>query len=152
MKPSKNDVFEMVAALMTVVAGIRRGSQRGDAASLAVLGAIAARVRARPLDVARNLAVNQSTVTRQIQKLEGLGFVKLSIDPRDRRSFSITLTRAGHNETRRLVDIGLSRFATFVHDWPAAEVRTLTRLLVKLEKSKSAAPRPFSSRNWQKRK
>lgn len=124
---------------MTVVSSIHRASQKGDAATLGILGAIASHPRVRPSEVALHLGVNQSSVTRQMQKLERLGLVKLQPDPSDRRSCHIVLTTAGRTETRRLTSIGLDRFALFVKNWDARDVRKLARLLQNFERSKSAA-------------
>jgi DNA-binding MarR family transcriptional regulator len=139
MKPNRNDVVALASSLMSVVASIHRASQKGDAASLGILGLVAARPRVRPSDVAHHLGVNQSSVTRQMQKLERHGLVKLAADPSDGRSCHIVLTIAGRAEMRRLTSIGLDRFALFVKDWDARDVRTLARLLENFERSKSAA-------------
>jgi DNA-binding MarR family transcriptional regulator len=139
MKPTRHDVLDLATSLITVVSSIHRASQKGHAATLGILGAVAARPRIRPSDVALHLGVNQSSVTRQMQKLERLGLVKLQADPSDGRSCHIVLTTTGRAEMRRLTSIGLDRFALFVKDWDARDVRTLARLLKTFEHSKSAA-------------
>ena len=153
MKPSRDDVQQMVAALMTLMGGIERARRQGDASTLAVLKVLAMRGSARPSDIAVDLGVHQSTITRQVQTLETGGYVDVTADPVDRRSCFITLTDAGREEVGRLTEIGLSRFAAFVADWDAEEVRTLGRLLAKLERSKAEVnqrePRP-DGRRWQK--
>ena len=139
MKPTRHDVLDLATSLITVVSNIHRASQKGHAATLGILGAVAARPRIRPSDVALHLGVNQSSVTRQMQKFERLGLVKLQADPSDGRSCHIVLTTAGRAEMRRLTSIGLDRFALFVKDWDARDVRSLARLLKTFEHSKSAA-------------
>jgi DNA-binding MarR family transcriptional regulator len=67
--------------------------------------------------------------------------VTLTVDPADRRSWFVALTDTGHAELERLTTIGLDRFASFVADWDAQEVRTLTRLLVKFDASKAEVGR-----------
>jgi DNA-binding MarR family transcriptional regulator len=154
MAPSKDDVFQMVAALMTVMGSIERARQQGDASTLAALQIIAARGPVRPSDIALDLGVHQSTITRQVRTLEAAGHVTVAADPDDRRSCFIALTDAGRDEVARLTEIGLSRFMLFVADWDADEVRTLGRLLMKLENSKAdlntREQRP-DGRRWQKR-
>jgi DNA-binding MarR family transcriptional regulator len=139
MRPTRKDVFDMTAALMAVISGVRRASQKGDAATLSILGTVASGQSVRPSDVAVALGVNQSSVTRQMQKFERVGFLKLVADPNDRRSCHIILTAAGRAEMRRLTNIGLDRFALFVQDWDARDVRAFARYLVQFERSKSAA-------------
>jgi DNA-binding MarR family transcriptional regulator len=118
-----------------------------------VLQILATRGRVRPSDIAVDLGVHQSTVTRQVRTLEAGGHVAVAGDPEDRRSCFITLTDAGWGEVARLTEVGLSRFAAFVADWDAEDVRTLGRLLAKLERSKSelkAREQRPAGRNWQK--
>jgi hypothetical protein len=49
----------------------------------------------------------------------------------------VSLTASGEAEIERLKEVGLERFASFVEKWDGEEVRTFTRLLVKLELSKA---------------
>jgi DNA-binding MarR family transcriptional regulator len=67
--------------------------------------------------------------------------VALTVDPADRRSWFVALTDTGRQELERLTTVGLDRFAAFVADWDAREVRTLTRLLVKFDASKAEVGR-----------
>jgi DNA-binding MarR family transcriptional regulator len=152
MKPTRDDVFEMVAGLMAVFAGIERARRLGDASHLATLQMVATHQRMRPSDIAAELGVHQSTITRQIQSLEKSGYVSVAGDSKDRRSCFVTLTDAGASEARRLTEIGLSRFAKFVENWEAEDVQTLSRLLWKLEQSKAEIGKEehkLPGRSWQ---
>lgn len=110
----------------------------------------------RPSDLAERLGVHPSLITRQIQELEGAGFVRVSANPDDARSLLVSLTTAGVEEQRRLREVGLDRFALFVAEWTPEEGRTLADLLEKLERSKAAVaaqerwraarPRPHTTR------
>ena|SRR5579862_4727861 len=153
MKPTRDDVFEMVAGLMAVFAGIERARRSGDASHLATLQMVATHQRMRPSDIAMELDVHQSTITRQIQALEKAGYVSVMGDSKDRRSCYVTLTDAGAGEARRLTEVGLSRFAKFVESWEAEDVQTLSRLLWKLEQSKAQLSRDeqkTNGRSWQR--
>ena len=142
MKPNDEDVQEMVLALFTLMGSIKRATQRSSAASrLAVLQVIAARPGIRPSDVASELDVNQSSVTRQVQVLEAEEQVVVTPDTQDRRACRLDLTDSGWNTLAELNKIGLDRFSNFVADWDVEEVRELTRLLVKLEESKAEVAR-----------
>jgi DNA-binding MarR family transcriptional regulator len=155
MKPSRDDVQQMVAALVSVNSGMERARRQGDASILVTLQVIAVRGQVRPSDIAAELGVHQSTITRQVRTLEAAGQVTVEADPADRRSCFIALTDAGRREIDRLTEIGLSRFALFVADWDAEEVRTLGRLLAKLERSKAAVSQREQipgGRPWQKKK
>jgi DNA-binding MarR family transcriptional regulator len=105
----------------------------------------------RPTEIATAQHVHPSQVTRQVRELESLALVRVTADPADRRSCRVTLTLAGVEESERLTDEGLDRFGSFVADWEPEEVRTLTRLLEKLEASKAALAarnRPPAGRRW----
>lgn len=144
-----------MTALMRVVSGIERARRKGDASTLTLLYAVAAQGRVRPSEVAMEMGVHQSTVTRQVQALAAAGQIEVTPDPDDNRSCFLTLTDAGREEIHRLTEVGLDRFAAFVEDWDANEVQTLGRLLAKLEASKSAVnereQRRSVGRSWQKR-
>jgi DNA-binding MarR family transcriptional regulator len=142
MRPADKDVREMIAALFTLMGGIQRVSKRSPAASrLTVLQVIEARPGVRPSTIAAELGMNQSSITRHIQALEAESLVTVTADPQDGRAYILQLTDSGREELAELTRIGLKRFASFVADWDAEEVRTLTRLLVKLEESKAEVGR-----------
>ncbi len=156
MQPDHEDVEKMVQAIFTLTSGLERARRRIPAAStVAVLQIIAAHEKIRPTAIATKLGVHQSTITRHVRSLEEAGQVAVIGDVNDRRSCTITLTEAGRAEVDRLTQIGLERFAMFVADWEADEVRTLTRLLVKFEESKAKVGnqtlRP-AGRRWQAKK
>jgi DNA-binding MarR family transcriptional regulator len=136
--PSRDDVQAMVIALVTLNAGLDRARRRSKGAStLSLLEVLSGRDGTRPSEIAARLQVHPSLVTRQLQELEGAGYVEVTVNPADARSFLVRLTPAGDAEQRRLRQIGLDRFALFVADWEPEDVRTLTSLLEKLEHSKA---------------
>jgi DNA-binding MarR family transcriptional regulator len=151
MKAKKQDVEQMVGALITALRSMERASRKGDASRLMALYTIAAAPGSSPKAISEALGLHPSSVTRQIQALEEEGYVKVTADPEDRRSCRVALTAAGSEEIMRLQEIGLQRFASFVAKWDAEEVRELTRLLEKLERSKAevnAAEAKPAGRNW----
>ena len=141
-RPDQDDVERLVTALFQVNAGLEHGKQRNaQASALYLLQVIAAMPEASPTELAAVVSLHQSSITRQVSLLEDAGFVTVAVNPRDRRSCRITLTEAGRAELARLYQIGMSRFATFVADWDAEEVRAFTRLLIKFEASKAEVAR-----------
>jgi DNA-binding MarR family transcriptional regulator len=136
MKPATRDIEQMMAALMTVLRSTNRAQQKGAAGRLVALSAIAAAPRSTPKAISEELGLHPSSITRQIQSLEKDGVVKVTADPLDGRSCRVQLTAAGRAELKRLKQLGLERFALFVAKWDAEEVRTLARLLARLEQSK----------------
>jgi DNA-binding MarR family transcriptional regulator len=140
MQPSRADVEAMVAALFTVNAGLERGRLLNPGAvRLGLLEVVAAHPNARPSDLAHELHVNASLISRQVQALELAGYLAVSADPEDHRAWRVALTPVGAEEHRRLHEHGVDRYVSFVADWEADEVATFTRLLSKFEASKRAA-------------
>ena len=153
MQPDKQDVQQLVMALFTVNSSLERARRRiPQAGRLSVLQLIAANPGVSPKAIAVELDLHPSSITRQVQALEDAGYVAVVANQEDRRSCRLTLTDAGREELNQLTQIGLGRFATFVAAWDAEEVRTLARLLWKLEASKAEGiqpePRP-GGRHWQ---
>jgi DNA-binding MarR family transcriptional regulator len=137
--PNKRDVQSMVAALFTMNAGLERARrQRKGASTLSLLQIVGDHEGIRPSEIAELQGVHPSLVTRQIRELEALAFVQVASDPSDGRSSLVFLNDAGTNELRRLEQFGLKRFALFVRDWEPEEVRSLTELLWKLQRSMAA--------------
>jgi DNA-binding MarR family transcriptional regulator len=138
MQPNLEEVKQMVGALFSLVGSLKRAQKNNQPANLlALLQIIAARGQVRPSELAEELGVNQSSITRQIQGLEDEGDVIVSADPKDQRACIIRLTDPGQTKMHELTQIGIERFSKFVSDWDAEEVRMLTRLLLKLEQSKT---------------
>jgi DNA-binding MarR family transcriptional regulator len=140
MSPKPDDVQEMVVALFGLTAGLERARrQKREAAALSLLQVIGAQPAIRPKEIADIQLVHPSLVTRQLRELEDAGYVALTGDPSDGRSWLVNLTPAGTAEMTRLQQVGLGRFAQFVADWDGSEVRMLTALLTKLRTSIAAA-------------
>jgi len=138
MQPSQEDVIQMVGALFGLIGSIQRAQKgNGPANRLALLQMIAAHGQIHPSELAEELDVNQSSITRQVRILENEGDVVVSADPGDLRACIVQLTDVGHNKLNELSAIGIGRFSKFVDNWDAEEVQTLTRLLLKLERSKT---------------
>lgn len=150
MGASSSDIRRLVAALMASVTSIERAKRKGPASVLASLQAIDAHRRVLPSVLSAELGLHQSSVTRQVQALERAGHVKVTPNPDDGRSCYVALTKSGRKELTRLTQFGLERFALFVADWDAEDVRTLARLLEKFEASKAEvakrSPQPLGRR------
>jgi len=139
MTPGRDDVQSMVAALFTLTGALERARrERKAAGALSLLQVIAGHDAVRPSDLAGLQLVHPSQISRQVRELEEAGYVHVTGDPADGRSWLVALTPAGQDEMRRLQQVGLARFARFVADWEPDEVRALTALLDKLRSSMAA--------------
>lgn len=129
----------MVVALFALTAGLERARRQKKAAgALSLLQVIAGHEGIRPSDIADLQLVHPSLITRQVRELEDAGYVQVTGDPADGRSWLVSLSPAGWSEMRRLQQAGLDRFALFVADWEPGEVRALAALLEKLRTSMAA--------------
>jgi DNA-binding MarR family transcriptional regulator len=139
MSPNRAVVERMVIALFTLNAGLDRARRESPGAGrLSVLQVLTAPEGERPSDIANTLQVSRSLVTRHVQELEEEGFVAVTRDPADHRSCLVSLTTRGCEEMRRLQEVGVARFASFVAGWDTSDVVNLTRLLERLELDKHA--------------
>lgn len=118
----------------------RARAQHGDSlALLTVLGAVAVPGGARASDVADQLLLDLSSVSRRISTLEAQGLVEKVVDTGDRRAHLVALTGAGKEllaSLRRSVDDGMR---LVLADWSAHDLDTLARLLGRLEADLAAA-------------
>jgi DNA-binding PadR family transcriptional regulator len=72
-----------------------------------------------------------------MQALERAGLITVTADPADRRACFLTLTDEGRKHIQDLDEFGLSCFEVFVSNWSGNEIRTMGRLLAKLEAAKA---------------
>ncbi len=130
MKASKDVVQAASAACTRFADAYRRGSdQVYDTTRVGVLRLAAERGPIRPTDIATELDVNPSSITRQIKALHGLGHLIATSDPSDGRAYLVQATDQGRAELRAFDDKGLEVFSAVVEDWTEHDLHTLTALL-----------------------
>ncbi|HEY4456133.1 MAG TPA: MarR family transcriptional regulator [Pseudonocardiaceae bacterium] len=138
MAPKREDVEAMIAALYAVQNDMARATRKiKNASLLRLLQVIAATEPVRPSELAVQLEVHQSLITRQIRELEDEGKVSVSADPQDGRAFVVALTDVGRQQVAELTEVGIQRFMGFVRGWDADEIREFTRLLHKFQETKA---------------
>ena len=107
MSPGDEDVQAMVTALFTLNAGLERARrQRKGASTLSLLQVIEDHEQIRPSDIAELRQFHPSLVTRKVREVEEAGYVEVIADPADGRSYLVSLTPAGSQELRRLLEFG----------------------------------------------
>ena len=128
---ANNNVLRAASVACTRFAdAYRRGSdQVYDATRVGVLRLAAAHGPMRPTDVAAELDVNPSSITRQVKALHALGHLTIAGDPSDGRAYLVQATDQGRAELRSFDDKGLEVFATVVEDWSEQDLQLLTTLL-----------------------
>jgi DNA-binding MarR family transcriptional regulator len=86
----------------------------------------------RPSELAAQLEVEAPHVTRQVQRLEDLGYVAKVADVGDRRAQLIGLTPSGRDAARRIREASRSAIAGALDDWSEDELHDLADLLSRM--------------------
>lgn len=103
-----------------------------ERAGYQVLRAVAEQPSLRLGDLARELGLDTSTVSRHVKALEGAGLVARSGDPGDGRVAHLELTAVGTEALGRLRRARHRYFAELLADWPPSELEFLAPLLARL--------------------
>ncbi|GAA5182507.1 hypothetical protein GCM10023322_19660 [Rugosimonospora acidiphila] len=96
----------------------------------------------RPTEIADELSVHPSSVTRHVQALAQTGKVAIKPDPADGRASLIEVTPAGLAELWQLYEQGVDAFADSIPDWTTDEVRALAAGLSRLVAALDARATP----------
>ena len=100
-----------------------------DRATYGVLARLGELAPARLSDLAQEIGVDISTVSRQVQSLEQRGLVDRRPDPDDGRAVRLELTRKGRAVLAKLKAAWQETVAEVLHDWKPADVRRFAELL-----------------------
>ncbi|MDG4763425.1 MarR family winged helix-turn-helix transcriptional regulator [Solwaraspora sp. WMMD406] len=106
-----------------------------ERAAYTLLVRIAGDRPARLSVLAEDLALDISTVSRQVAALEAAGLATRTPDPTDRRASVIAPTELGQQVFARNRAIWLAEIRVLMAGWTAAERAELTRLLTQLNDS-----------------
>ncbi len=100
-----------------------------DRATYMVLVAISRLAPARLSDIATDLAVDVSTISRQVAALEQKGLIDRQGDPDDRRASRISLSAAGEHLTEKLRAAWRSTVADALDSWSERDLARLAPLI-----------------------
>jgi DNA-binding MarR family transcriptional regulator len=103
-----------------------------DRAAAVILRRLVRAEPVRPGELATQLEVESPHVTRQIQRLEELGYVERFSDANDRRAQLIRLTPAGRNAARRIRDASRDALAKALAGWSQPELHDLADLFTRM--------------------
>jgi DNA-binding MarR family transcriptional regulator len=104
----------------------------GDSRLYLLLNLLYDRGPTRAADLLDTLAVDQSTLSRQLASLVDRGLVQRESDPTDGRAARIVVTPLGAQTITGARHAWQSTLAGFVEDWPEADRDALLRLLGRL--------------------
>jgi DNA-binding MarR family transcriptional regulator len=106
-----------------------RARQENDGGGTAVLAMIAKCGPVRASDVAKELFLDLSTVSRHVQHLERDGLIERAPDPSDRRATTLHLTGLGEKHITDFWQRRIDAMREGLGGWDPEEMRTLMRLL-----------------------
>ncbi|GAA2463691.1 MarR family winged helix-turn-helix transcriptional regulator [Winogradskya humida] len=155
MNPDAQDIEVLTGGLLALGRELSRARERqGEGSRLTILQLIDEAADVRPSDLATEMQMSLSAVTRQIHALADTGQVELHNDRNDRRSFRVALTPAGKEELDRLVRKSHDRFAGFLTGWSAEDTvqlgTLLNRLAASIKESRDGQQKPAAGRTWQR--
>lgn len=132
----------LVPALFAIGRRLRRasGDTAVDQAGLVVLHRLACAPDVRPSDIAADLGLDASTVSRHLRALEQLGLVERAGDPEDRRAQRVSLSHHGRDVLDRAIAQRQAVVAAALAGWSDTDRRTLERLLVRLADDLETVP------------
>jgi DNA-binding MarR family transcriptional regulator len=124
----------LVPDLFRIARRLRRmgGHAQMDVAALLVLHRLACEEPRRPSDLAADLGLDLSTVSRHVRALDDAGLVTREADPTDGRSFHLSVTPEGTAllvESLQRRERGVQRA---LEGWDTDDVTELRRLLGRL--------------------
>ena len=125
---------ELAGALYAVVLRLARlpVDQPVDKAALAVLHETHRLGTVRPSDLATQMHLDLSTVSRHLRSLEQQGMVQRTADLDDARAQRISLTTAGCDVLTALLDHRATAIRDAIAHWPEVDRCTLRQLLRRL--------------------
>src|SRR5438132_10389986 len=100
-----------------------------DRAAVMVLQQLAEAGPVRSGELAARLQVEAPHVTRQVQRLQQVGYVNRAPDPDDRRAQLIQLTPSGRAASDRVREAGTSGMQAALAHWPPQEMHQFATLL-----------------------
>jgi DNA-binding MarR family transcriptional regulator len=103
-----------------------------DKAGLAVLQEARLLGTFRPSDLAAQMRLDVSTISRHLHSLEQQGMVQRSADPDDARAQRISITARGNHVIKGMMDHRAAMIRDAVAHWPEVDKEALGRLLRRL--------------------
>ncbi|MGH7759890.1 MAG: MarR family winged helix-turn-helix transcriptional regulator [Candidatus Dormibacteraceae bacterium] len=111
----------------------RHGLNRGEVGVLYALRGVATPQRLSPTQLSRALMLSSAGITSRLDRLERRHLVARRTDPDDRRGILVELTEQGSKAADEAVVAGAEASARMVSSLSRDELKTLGRLLRKLQ-------------------
>jgi DNA-binding MarR family transcriptional regulator len=108
---------------------IMRSRREPEGGQIAALGMLSRCGPVRSSDLAKELFLDQSTVSRHVAHLEADGLVEKVADPNDGRATQLHLTDLGHKHMHDYWQKRIDAMREGFGHWDPEDLRTLTRLM-----------------------
>jgi len=141
------DDDELAGALYAVVLRLSRlpVDEPVDKAGLAVLHEARRLGTFRPSDLAAQMRLDLSTISRHLRSLEQQGMVQRSADPDDARAQRITITPRGGEVLTAMMGQRAATIRDAIAHWPEGDRSALRRLLRRLADDLSHVAEPHAA-------
>jgi DNA-binding MarR family transcriptional regulator len=113
-----------------------------DKAGLAVLHEMRSLGTVRPSDLASQMRLDLSTISRHLRSLAELGMVRRTADPDDARAQLVSITERGGEVLGRVLDQRAATIRNAIAHWPEGDRFALRQLLRRLADDLSRAADP----------
>lgn len=108
-------------------------------ALVSVLFMLAARGECRQNELAADLCVSQSSLSRQMSDLADAGYVERNPDPTDKRAFRVRVSDQGHEVLEETKQRRAARLRSMLEDWSQEEALAAVSSLQRLSETFGAA-------------
>ncbi len=139
------DDDELAGALYAVVLRLSRlpVGVPVDKAGLAVLHETRRLGTIRPSDLATQMRLDLSTISRHLRSLEQQGLIRRTADPDDARAQRISITSSGAGVLKRMMDQRAATIREATAHWPERDRGDLRQLLRRLADDLSVMAEPM---------
>ncbi|WP_067068632.1 MarR family winged helix-turn-helix transcriptional regulator [Carbonactinospora thermoautotrophica] len=130
-----DQLHELYAGLFRVVVQIKRWShpqEEVDPPCLGVLFCASRLGEVRMSELAQEMLLDLSTVSRHVRTLVQEGYLERTEDPDDRRACRLRVTDRGRQALQRARELRAAALGEVLASWPAKDRDDLTRLLNRL--------------------
>jgi DNA-binding MarR family transcriptional regulator len=117
---------------------IMRARKEPEGGQISVLMTLSKCGPVRSSDLAKELFLDQSTVSRHVAHLEASGLVEKVADASDRRATQLHLTELGRKHVQDYWQQRIEAMREGFGDWDPEDLRTLSRLMVRYVEDFSA--------------
>lgn len=126
---SDEEYSELGKTMGVLFQRIMRARKEPEGAQLAVLGMLARCGPIRPSDLAKELFLDQSTVSRHVAHLEADGLLAKVADASDRRATQLHLTDLGQKHIQDFWQRRIDAMREGFGHWDPQDLRTLKQLM-----------------------